>query len=143
MFAWIIGGQKDTFAPTQLLGGARPGCPLSLRLCVEVPKSLFSTQYELQLKTIGKWTMSKVSGYLFLSVIGVKLTLSRTVVISEDNKENVKYVSLNCAADIKDVYLQDSYDSETKNIVGRIDSEDLKKQVEDRLCNGSSYLSEF
>src|SRR6218665_2482121 len=32
---WIIGGgQKDTFAPpTQLLGGACPGCPLSLRLC--------------------------------------------------------------------------------------------------------------
>src|SRR6218665_1140239 len=33
ILTWIIGGQKDTFAPpTQLLGGACPGCPLSLRL---------------------------------------------------------------------------------------------------------------
>src|SRR6218665_488395 len=28
ILTWIIGGQKDTFAPpTQLLGGACPGCP--------------------------------------------------------------------------------------------------------------------
>src|SRR6218665_3815152 len=38
ILTWIIGGQKDTFAPpTQLLGGACPGCPLhvSLRLCLQ------------------------------------------------------------------------------------------------------------
>ena len=33
ILTWIMVGQKDTFCPpTQLLGGARTGCPLSLRL---------------------------------------------------------------------------------------------------------------
>src|SRR6218665_2057127 len=37
ILTWIIGGQKDTFAPpTQLFGGACPGCPLSLRLWMMV-----------------------------------------------------------------------------------------------------------
>src|SRR6218665_2719448 len=39
ILTWIIGGQKDTFVPpTQLLGDACPGCPLSLRLCRDPPK---------------------------------------------------------------------------------------------------------
>src|SRR6218665_754065 len=44
ILTWNIGGQKDTFAPpTQLLGGACPGCPLSLRLCpVQILSQLFA-----------------------------------------------------------------------------------------------------
>ena len=41
IITWIIGGQKDTFAPpTQLLGARAPAAPLSLRLCQK--------QFELQ-----------------------------------------------------------------------------------------------
>lgn len=112
----------------------------NITLNVEVSQIMLSCKHELELKT-GNWTLHKVSGNLSMSIFGAKLTMSREVVISEENKEKVKYISHNCTAVIEDVYLQ-FYDSLSNDIGCRIYNEDLKKQIEDRLCIGCTYLTE-
>lgn len=112
----------------------------NITLTVEVSQIMLSCKHDLELKT-GNWTLYKVSGKLSMSIIGAKLTMSREVVISEENKEQVKYISHNCTAVIEDVSLEFN-DSLSNDIGGRIYNEDLKKQIEDRLCIGSTYLTE-
>lgn len=113
----------------------------NITLNIVVLKITLNCKHNIELKT-GNWTLSKVSGDVLMIIIGANVTMSRQVVITEENKEKVKYISHNCTAVVKDVYLVIN-DSLAKNISGRIDNKNLKEEVEDRLCNASMYLTEY
>jgi len=130
-----------------LISLATPEVELSMKptnstLYVFVPEICFQAEHDVELTT-GNWTISKDNGYLSIIVNGVELTMPREVVISEENKAEVKYISRNCTAVVKDIYLDYAANSESDDILCLIDNEDLKRHVADLLCSALLNLTDY